>query len=224
MKYMINIEKSYLSCKIISVLMVIMLCVFLIGCSPKVDEEGMIEVLSSEELEFFNGDSFFNGESFNIRNQFLSSIYDGPESIDLFGLFYVGSGLDETITDEELLAAMDAAGISGTIEALPSPCEKNSVENMDAILTKYMDITVEESNKVGLENMNLLEEFDAYYYFHGDTNYRFAITFNRGEREGNQIRLFYDDTFFADGEKVLTLQEIEDEYTFLSNQYVEIDQ
>ncbi|MBE0451985.1 MAG: hypothetical protein IBX70_14250 [Clostridia bacterium] len=205
--------------KVMCVIMVLMLSIILIGCKSN-DVEAKIEVLSAEELEFFNGDSFFNGEEFNIRNQLLSSVYDGPESIDLFGLFYAGSGLEETITDEELLSVMAASGISGTINQLPSPCEKNSLSNMDAILMEHMDITVEESGKIGLENMVYLEDYDAYYYFHGDTNYRSLITFNRGEREGNQIRLYYDDGFFGDGAKVLTLMEIEGEYKFKSNQYV----
>ncbi len=210
--------------KVMCVIMAIMLSINLIGCKSNDDVEGKIEVLGAEELEFFNGDTFFNGEGFNIRNQLLSSVYDGPESIDLFGLFYAGSGLEETITDDELLSVMAASGISGTINQLPSPCEKNSLSNMDAILMKHMDINVEESAKIGLDNMIYLEEYDAYYYFHGDTNYRSLITFNRGEREGNQIRLYYDDGFFGDGAKVLTLMEIEGEYKFKSNQYVKIEE
>ncbi|MDW7659915.1 MAG: hypothetical protein SCL54_00675 [Bacillota bacterium] len=210
--------------KVMCVIMAIMLSTAFMGCSANVDDEVKIEALSTEELEVFNGDTFFNGEFLNIRNQFLSSIYDEPESIDLFGLFYVGSGLDEIITDEELLSAMKAFGIPGSINQLPSPCEKNSLSNMDAILMEHMDITVEESDKIGLENMIYLEDYDAYYYFHGDTNYRSLITFNRGEREGNQIRLYYDDGFFGDGAKVLTLMEIEGEYKFKSNQYVKSEE
>lgn len=210
--------------KVICVVMVIMLSIVFMGCSANTEGEDQIEVLSAEELEVFNGDTFFNGEDFNIRNQFLSSIYDGPESIDLFGLFYVGSGLEETINDEELLSVMAASGISGTIEALPSPCEKNSLSNMDAILMEHMDITVKESGKIGLDNMIYLEDYDAYYYFHGDTNYRSLISFNRGEREGDQIRLYYDDAFFGDGPKVLTLLEVDGEYKFKSNQYAKSEE
>lgn len=209
-----------MSKKVMCVVMVVLLSIALMGCSANAEEEVRIKVLSAEELEVFNGDTFFNGEYLNIRNQFLSSIYDEPESIDLFGLFYVGSGLEETITDEELLSAMKAFGISGTINQLPSPCEKNSLSNMDAILMEHMDITVEESCKIGLDNMIYLDDYEAYYYFHGDTNYRSLITFNRGEREGNQIRLYYDDVFFGDGAKVLTLMEIDGEYKFKSNQFV----
>lgn len=206
--------------KIICVILVMLLSISILACTSNDDVESRIEVLSADELEFFNGDAFFNGEDFNIRNQLLSSVYDGPEAIDLFGLFYAGSGLEETITDEELLSVMAASGISGTINQLPSPCEKNSLNNMNAILLEHMDITVEESSKIGLENMIYLESYDAYYYFHGDTNYRSVITFNRGEREGDQIRLFYDDGFFGDGAKVLTLMESDGRYKFKSNQYL----
>jgi len=74
---------------------------------------------------------------------------------------------------------------------------------------------------MGLENFTYLEEYDAYYYYHGDTNYRMEITFSSGEREGDIIRLFYDDVFFVDGEKMLTLREKGDSYLFVSNVYCE---
>jgi hypothetical protein len=68
-----------------------------------------------------------------------------------------------------------------------------------------------------------LKEYDAYYHYHGDTNYRMKITFSSGEREGNIIRLFYNDTFMAGGgDKVLTLREKEAVgYLFVSNQKAE---
>ncbi len=89
---------------------------------------------------------------------------------------------------------------------------------MDAVLTKHMGIPLADTEKIGLENFTYLEEYDAYYYFHGDTNYRAGVSFVGGEREGNIIRLFYDDRFMGDGEKVLTLKEQDGSYIFVSNE------
>lgn len=43
--------------------------------------------LTDEELAWFN-EEFFNGDEFNFHNQFLTSLYDRPEDIDLYELFY----------------------------------------------------------------------------------------------------------------------------------------
>ncbi len=186
------------------------------------DEEDKVEIilLTQDELAYFNGDSFFNGDYLNIRNQFLSSSYSQPVDIDLFELFYCGSGIAEKITDDELKAVMEKSGMAGSIENLPCPCEKNSRSNMDKILLEHMGITLADTNEVGLDKFTYLPKYNAYYHLHGDTNYRTNIKFFKGDREGNLIRLFYNDTFFGDGVKVLTLQEKNGGYLFVSNQKV----
>lgn len=196
----------------------------LLGCGKQVTPEDTTTAaisLAEDELAYFNGDSFFNGNYFNIRNQFLSSLYDEPANIDLFELFYCGSGIAETITEEELTAVMAKRGITGSIEDLPIPCEKISYSNMDKILTEYMGITLDDTNEIRLEHFVYLSQYDAYYHFHGDTNYRANINFSSGEREGDTIRLFYNDKFFCDGYKVLTLKEKNGAYLFVANQKLE---
>ena len=177
--------------------------------------------LSEDELAYFNGDSFFNGAYMNMHNQFLSSLYDQPADINLFELFYCGSGLDETITDAELVAVLEKLEMTMSLDEIPCPCEKNSFSNMDEILTEYMNITLAETEEIGLENFVYLSDYDSYYHLHGDTNYRSNINFSRGEREGDIIRLFYSDGFLADGDKVLTLREKNGAYLFTANQMVD---
>ncbi|MDX9888414.1 MAG: hypothetical protein RBS51_04020 [Anaerovoracaceae bacterium] len=177
--------------------------------------------LTEEELMYFNEDSFFNGEDINIRNQFLSSLYSEAGDIDLFELFYIGSGIDESLTEEELKTVMAKDNMTGTIEDIPCPCEKNSRSSIDKILKEHMGITLADTNEVGLDHFTYLSEHDAYYHFHGDTNYRTNISFSSGEGEDNLVRLFYNDTFFSDGNKVLTLKEVNGEYLFVSNEKVE---
>lgn len=180
------------------------------GCTKRSD----IKPLTAEELEYFNGDKFFNGEYMNIRNQFLSSIYDAPEKVDLYQLFYCGSGSDYIVTEAERAAVV---AYNGWDMEPDCACMKIGRANMDALLKEYMGITLEDTEKIGLENFTYLEEYDAYYDYHGDTNYRRTISFSGGEREGSTIRLFYDDRFMCDGEKVLTLREQADGYLFVSN-------
>jgi len=186
---------------------------------PTVDNETGITPLSSEELAFFNGNDFFNGEYLNIRNQFLSSTYSEPKEIDLYQLFYCGAGLEENRTEEEEKAILLA--LYGDEYAEPScGTTKISSANIDAVLTKYMGLTLTDTDKTGIDDMLYLEDYDAYYIHHGDTNYRGFISFSAGEREGDIIRLLYEDTFFGDGNKVLTLREKDGNYLFMSNQSV----
>ncbi len=190
--------------------------------TASINDRAEIIPLSQEDLDYFNGDSFFNGDYLNITNQFLSSSYSKPADIDLFQLFYCGNGTDETMTEDELRQVMGKYNMTGTIEELPCPCEKNSYSNMNKILRKYMGISLADTNKIGLDKFAYLPEYDAYYHFHGDTNYRRKINFSSGERKGNLVRLFYNDGFFADGDKVLTLKEEKGQYLFVSNEKADI--
>ncbi len=84
-----------------------------------------------------------------------------------------------------------------------------------------LGLTLAETNQVGLDNFTYLPEYDIYYYFHGDTNYRASVTFQSGERNGNLVRLTYNDTFMGDGIKEVTLREHGDSWQFVSNLAVE---
>lgn len=207
-----------------TLLSAILLVSLMTGCvAAENDNEGGntgITPLTAEELIFFNGDNFFTNTmtetgGFNIRNQFLSSHYVTPEEIDLFELFYCGSGLEETVTKEE---RTDVIEYNGWDYEPDCKCEKISRSNMNAVLTGYMGLTLADTNEVGLDKFTYLEEYDAYYHFDGDTNYRPTIDFFDGEREGELIHLFYYDDFMSQVIKVLTLREQEGSYLFISNQ------
>ncbi|HCS75588.1 MAG TPA: hypothetical protein DIW17_17150 [Clostridiales bacterium] len=197
--------------------------VSLSGCQMNTNK---VSQLTEDELAYFNGNSFFTNEyesslvTVNIRNQFLSSLYDKPENIDLLELFYSGTGTIEDISEEEINAAMSAQGIEGSAEALPTGYHKTSRASMDKVLTDHMGISLEDSAKIGLEKFVFLPEYDAYYHLHGDTNYRMQIHFTKGEQIGDLIKLYYDDDFYGDGEKVLTLKKKDGGYLFISNQKI----
>ena len=182
-------------------------------------DEGSDAPLTGAELTYF-AEEWFNEDDFNIRNQFLNSLYDRPEDIDLYNLFYCGSGLPETISDQELAEE----GNWATDGELICPLEKNSRANMDAVLTQYAGLTVEETNQVGLEGFSYREEYDAWYHAHGDTNYYPQVDITAGRRQGDLIHLYYRETFRPDRGDwgCVTLRDLGDgNYWFASNQISE---
>ncbi len=185
------------------------------GVEPSVPDAAAPESgpLSGEELKFFN-ESFFNGMDRNIRNQFLSSMYETAADIDLYELLYCGAGLDESMDDGE---QADFEEVGGFVDC---DITKVSAAGADAVLLEYTGLTLEETRKVGLGNFTYLPQYDAYYLGHGDTNYRVSVTVSAGEREGDLLHLYYNDDFYADGWKCVTLRETEGGgYQFVSNLY-----
>ena len=192
-----------------------------VGCTFTGGRSGTWEPLSDEELAYFNGNEFFTNEmdsgtvvQINIRNQFLSSTYENPEDINLFELFYCGDGTEQGALSPELSAAIGA-------EDAPCPATVLTTAQMDAVLEEYLGLTLAETSQVGLDGFTYLPEYDSYYHFHGDTNYRASVTFQSGEKNGDLVRLTYDDTYMADGLKEVTLREHGDSWQFVSNLAVE---
>ncbi len=95
---------------------------------------------------------------------------------------------------------------------------------MDKVLEEYLGLTLAETGQVGLEHFTYLPDFDVYFYYHGDTNYRGSVTFTGGERRGELVRLTYDDTFMGDGYKQVTLRERGEGWQFVSNLAVQTEE
>ena len=178
-----------------------------------------VRALTGDELayfneEFFNNDTVDNVVGLNIHNQFLTSLYERPEDIDLFELFYCGTGLSGSMSDEELRLVYG--------DTLPDCARyKATTADMDGILEEYMGLTVAETSGVGLENFTYLPDYDAYYWAHGDTNYFHSVQVTAGERVGNTIRLYYPDTSarYDSAWLCVTLEAQDDgSYWFVSNQ------
>lgn len=176
--------------------------------------------LTGDELAYFNEEFFNQDGTYSIRNQFLNSLYEQPEDIDLFELFYCGIPDSETYngittsSDEELRLVYG--------DTLPDCARyKATTADMDGILEEYMGLTVAETSGVGLENFTYLPDYDAYYWAHGDTNYFHSVQVTAGERVGNTIRLYYPDTSarYDSAWLCVTLEAQDDgSYWFVSNQ------
>ena len=187
--------------------------------------------LTGDELAYFN-EEFFNHDTVdgtvgvNIRNQFLTSLYERPEDLNLFELFYCGTGAEESMSPEELrqVGSFDTEG------GLICPVDKMSVEAIDQVLRENTGLTLEETERIGMENFQYLPDYAAYYHSHGDTNYFHSVQITAGEREGDTIRLYYqaDSGRWYQNEELLggwacvTLEAQDDgSYWFVSNQLSE---
>ena len=187
----------------------------LVGWAEQQNEHQRSPVpLTPEELAYFNDGSFFSTEDtenpytrFSIRNMFLTSRYDTPQDIDLFELFYCGSTQPSAPMSQKERQLVIDRGYHGT--APPCGCTKITRQEMDAVLLEHTGLTLEETHQVGLEQFTYLPEYDAYYHFHGDTNYTFPI-FSQGFRQGDMIYLDY-------GDCRLTLRQTGNSYQFCSN-------
>ena len=183
------------------------------------------QALTGEELTYFN-DEFFNNSSAQIRNQFLTSLYEKPEDINMYQLFYNGTGLSGAIGTEERQQVVDTfhQGVDPEVDLT-----KLAAADVDAVLEEYTGLTLADTQALGMGGFSYLAEYDAYYHFHGDTNAPGIISIRAGEREGDTVRLYYDATgsfltgpegdFFADGWACVTLQDRGDgAYWFVSHQ------
>jgi len=174
------------------------------------------------ELQWFN-EEFFNDRDppvsypYVLRNQFANPIvlYDRPEDIDLYELFYCEGS---TPSDEEVRSILDT-GPGG----LPCPAFKLTAAEMDALLKANTGLTAAETAKKGLDGFTYDETSDAYYWIHGDTNYCGDLDFLYGTREktgGTKlVKLYHNSSYAGSGWYCVTLSEQGDgEYWFVSNQ------
>lgn len=188
--------------------------------SPSQDPSGdTLRSLTGEELRWFN-EQFFNDSnsavsySYNIRNQFANPaiLYDKPEDIDLFELFYCDGSF---ISDEEVSIVWD-----GDPNDLPCGAYKLTVEEMDEILKRNTGLTLAQTDQIGLDNF--IHQNDAYYWMHGDTNYCGGLDFTVGTRENGVVKLYHSSDFAGSSWYCVTLKaQADGNYWFLSNQKCE---
>jgi len=168
-----------------------------------------------------------------MMNQFLYLAVEAPkdyQQIDLFQLFYNGTGEPMEVTEEERQAVADAAygGEDPMVDLVKCPASE-----MDAVLQKYLGLTLDETDQWSLARFTYLEEYDAYYDFHGDTDYPGEVTFTSGEWKDGKVLLYYEGSGFpglssghgemnilSSGPVCLTLEPQKNGgYRFLSNWY-----
>jgi len=168
-------------------------------------EDGWLS-LTDEEIRWFN-EEFFNVEEEIGKNNFLNCAYQDAESIDIAEIFY---NFSEKISKEE------KEKLQGSEIDLDTDFQKLSVTYMDGILREFMNVSFEKVDKAGLEYYLFLEEFDAYFGCHGDTNYSRVEVISGVKDESGIVKLQYLRT--EDGkEYIVTLEAHENGYYFVSN-------
>lgn len=179
------------------------------------DQMDGMAFLTNDELEWFET-KFFNQEENRITNQFLTNVYGLPNEVNLYELFYNGSGMRDSageISKEEMQLLKERH-----IDEIETDLVRVTRKEMNEVLQKYLGISLEETSKVGLDRMYYLEEYDAYYMMHGDTNYnRYEFEAGRVNDDGS-ITLQYhsiDKGYLY----WVTLIESDGSYHFVANQF-----
>ena len=178
------------------------------GTKPVEDVTQPDDETPAVDVDWFNTEFFNMGSGVCMTNMMLSSYYDTAADIDLYELFYNGpTGIQEEVTEAEQTAIGPV-----TFEHYPIKTQRTE---MDDFLQKYAGVTLDETNKKYLDQFIYLEEYDAYYLLHGDTNFQRCKVLSLEKNEDGTIVLTYEQ---ESGEKeIVTLKESGDSYQFISN-------
>lgn len=179
----------------------------------KPDEEPLKEGwtrLTKDELKYFN-EQFFNVSENRILNAFLYGEYEDVKNIGLEELFYDCPDQSTVeITEEE------KGYLRGSKIDFDTDFQKIPASYMDEMLRAYANISLEESNKVDLDEFLYLKGYDAYYSGHGDTNY-FLVDITSGQKNKDGIiKLQYQHEIWNEPFEVI-LKEHDNGYYFVSN-------
>lgn len=179
-----------------------------------------VTLLTEAEITWFNTE-FFATEivdgviPFNIHNKFLFfTQYESPEEINLRQLFYDGVARDTQITQEEMDAYDKATGSDAPVDNFKIP-----KADMERLFLENTGLTIEQSQKVGLDSMTYLEEYDAYYLQHSDSGYAGCEVQEGYKTEEGMIVLLYRGkarNLFGAGQVILSPQE-DGSYWFVAN-------
>lgn len=165
--------------------------------------------------KFYNSDSDTKYEDLIISlftNHCLISLYDIPEEVDLYELFYNGFGVAVEEEDKSFLEEQGAYS-DGDIIKLPR-------EQMDSVLMHYFDIILPETKQIGIEKFYYNAEKDIYYLVHGDTNSIYINLLRQYLDENGDLKIVYsiEDSIDPNEKRIAVLKKKEDKFVFQSNQ------
>lgn len=145
-------------------------------------------------------------------NDALKLTYENPKDIDLYELFYNGFSdeyRDATAQEQVLLKGKIVGSWQRNLIRLPA-------EKMDAALTEMFGITLEQTNKVGLDKLVYLEETDCYYSAgHGTHDVDMTVQRVEHQQDGT-ILVYYNRENYSDS-MVVALRQNGNTYQILSN-------
>lgn len=169
--------------------------------------------LTNQEIAWFNK-SFFNNPELEIVNYFLASEYLDIRDISFTQLFYDLPEIPESeMTNEEVQSVREYEAINGGGHI--GDLYKVPVVYMEDVLKKYTNLTLDETNKVGLEKWLYLSEYEAYYSTKSDIGYMEIEVTSGYKGEDGCIHLIYCNGIGLTYEVVL--QPHAEGYYFVSN-------
>lgn len=177
--------------------------------------------LTEQELKWFNTEFFASentdGNPINIRNMFLRPVYEAPEMIDLKVVFYDGISRDMQMSQAEIDLFDSVTGKNAPLDNVKIPRA-----DLERIFLENTGLTVEGSQKIGLDQMTYLEQYDAYYLEHGDSAYTLYMVESGYKMDDGTVVLYYADRLSSStGQWQVTLHQQEETYWFVANKPVE---
>ena len=166
--------------------------------------------LTEDEVKWFN-EQFFNVDGNAIVNAFLNCTYTDVKDISMYDLFY-----DCPNQSEVEVTKAEKVLLEKKWEEIYTDIQKVPASYMDDMLSKYANIKLADSNKIELDMLVHLADYDAYYSMHGDTHYT-PVEVKSGVKDdnGNLVLVCYR----SEEEKnyQVTLKAHENGYYFVSN-------
>ena len=182
-------------------------------------------LLTKEEIQFFN-DNFFVADTEYpgrwVRNNILFSEFSSPVQVDVEAMLYDEKGVGEELSKEEAAYLKEQVG-----ELFDT--SKFTKEYINELLQTYLGISLEESEKKGLQKFIYYEKTDAYYLVRSDALAFFVRVVEGVRNEDGTVVLEYirsEQPFYLLEQEALgnqpryqvILKETESGYQFLSNQ------
>ena len=169
-----------------------------------------VNLLPQETVTWF-ATSFFNHNESFFPNMFLYKTFDSPENVNIQGVFRQGFRRGEYLeVSQEELDLLQQKGAAIEWDTIKWP-----IEDMNAVLKEYINLSLEETNKVDLDTFYYLDDYKAYYICVSDTAYTQYDFFNGWTNEDGTITLQYsqwDKEVYR-----VTLREEDGCYYFVSN-------
>lgn len=192
----------------LAVLLVLLMLLGLVGCAVPTADQGSESPLpcpedgtplTEEQLQEF--DAMFAADTWYGRT--LTSIYEKPGDVDMRDMFRENPKLstDYKLSDLERAALLQAGCDEEILDNLP--CDRVTRQEMEAALQQCFGRELYKFGQTNLEKLLYLEETDAWYYFHGDTN-MVVPEFLGGysQPDGRTVVLYYE---WSDAYRVVTL-------------------
>ncbi len=178
------------------------------------------EPLTREELDWFQNVFFtytdtdaLGNVTFNIRNMFLRAEFERPEEVDLGIVFREGVTRFSEVSQEEKDLYDKLTNNDSLLDYTKTPRE-----DMERLFYENTGITVDQSEKIGLDKLVYLKEYDAYYVKKGDTGYTYWNMHEGVRMDDGTIVLLYSGKMDAQNHICkVTLAPHGDSYIFVAN-------